>query len=92
MKKNNKNHVFWEEYMIKTWPRPPRFICGSYIHWKMGIVSTSIMLLAFFDKERLDIINKWELESKKYRCYKRNLTKKEWKQLYSYIRRTRKEK
>lgn len=89
MRKPKKHTIFYDEYMDKRWPIPPRSVCKNEIDRRLGIVSPSL----YFDKiigakgesvaQELDAYN-WCLL--RYLCYKRRITKNQWKRLYGHTR------
>lgn len=65
-------------------PRPPRSICGSWLHCMLGIVSPSKLLLA----GALPEVTMYMDSLDEYRLATRQMTRKQWRR---YIRNKKKE-
>jgi len=91
MKKRKKN-PFYSEYMVKKWTKPPRFICGSFLKQQLGIISPALFWGSAISKSQKEILKKYLIQSMKYQCYKKKLTKSGWKVLRSHVAAQEKEK
>lgn len=71
---------FYEEFMTKKQPRPPRHICGFW-----GIVSPSLYYFVASGgkgERAAEELERFEKERLRYLCFKRRLSKEQWKTLY----------
>lgn len=85
MKGKKSKKPFYSEYMIKHWPKPPRCICRNKINRDLGIVSPTLEMytaLGGKGKQATDDLKEYRVFSLKYLCYKRKLSKAQWKALY----------
>ena len=76
---------FYPEYMTKKKPKPPQSIFKNKFDKFFGIVSPSLyQMVKMGGKGRIEYFRliDYEIEFLKYLCYKRKLTKKQWKRLY----------
>lgn len=83
-----RKNKFYTEYMIKHWPKPPRCICSNRINRELGIVSPSLEMytaLGWKGKQAADELKEYKVRSLKYLCYKRKLSKAQWKALYRTV-------
>lgn len=71
--------VYDPRYMSKRRPGLPRAACTSLWDWVCGRASPSkvLLMMAYGDPRW----SEYELKELKYRCWKRKLTKKEWRLL-----------
>lgn len=71
--------VYDPKYMTVCRPVLPRAACSTLWDWVIGRPSPSkVMLMMGYGDPRW---SEYELQELKYRCWKRKLTKKEWRSL-----------
>lgn len=71
--------VYDPKYMTVCHPVIPRAACSTLWDWVIGRPSpTKVMLMSVYGDPRY---NEYVLQDLKYRCWKRKLTKKEWRLL-----------
>lgn len=90
MRHRKENRPFYPEYMSKTFTKPPAAYYSDKLHRVLGIVSPSkrmIVLTGGADAETVKQAYEHERSYVRYRCYKRQLRKEEWKALYRECRR-----
>ena len=82
--RRQQKRVFDERHMRKSRPKMPRCICASKVKYMLGIASPSLYQLAaagYFGKENEKQLEEFEFEFARFQCYRRELTKGEWKRL-----------
>ena len=80
---------FCAEFMTKKRPTPPKCVCKNNLNRWLGIVSPSLhMLVSIGDKgnEKAKELEKYEELLMRYMCYRRILSKAQWKVLYRAYR------
>lgn len=80
---------YYSDFMTKHKPKVPKSICTSLFNGNMGIISPSLhlnVLLGGKGETAAEELKNYELLFKKYLCYKRKLSKSQWKNLYRIYR------
>lgn len=80
---------YYSDFMTKRRPKVPKSICTSFLNRNMGIISPSFhlnVLLGGKGEAAAEELKNYELLFKKYLCYKRKLSKSQWKSLYRTYR------
>lgn len=85
---------FYYEFMTKKSPRVPQCICTRGVRRWLGIISPSLYWVvatgAKGEKARLEL-KAFEWHRLRYMCYKRTMTKVQWKELYREHRKKQRE-
>lgn len=83
---------FYEEFMTKKQPTPPRNICRSKTKQFLGIISPTLYYLVASGgkgKKAAEELEKFEKEQLRYLCFKRKLSKNQWKVLHRLCKKER---
>lgn len=83
---NYEKQPFYPEYMTKKRPHVPRCLCRTTLDWLLGRMSPSLVFMAWADEEKHKKHMDFEEQFRKYNCWKRRLSKWEWKYLYRQYR------
>ena len=81
-----KKKQFYPEYMTKRRPRVPRCLCRTLADWFLGIMSPSLVFMAWNDEEKARALAKYNEQHRKYLCWTRQLSREQWKALYEQYR------
>lgn len=76
---------FYPEYMTKKKPKPPKSVFSNRFDKIIGRISPSLyQMVKMGGKGEIEYFRliDYEIEFLKYLCYKRKLTKEQWKRLY----------
>lgn len=88
-----KARKFYKEYMERRRPKTPRCICKNIFFSWLGIASPSlywIVVTGAKGEKTAKALEEFEQQQQRYICYKRTMTKEQWKALYRQVRKERK--